>query len=74
MLAMSAARVRLHLGVNGLTVVVGVVALAIGISGVAGVETSVWPLVPVVIGATFIFGALYGVQLSAHRTSTGRGV
>jgi hypothetical protein len=54
--------------------VVGVVALAIGISGAAGVETSAWPLVLVVLGATFIVGALYGVQRSAHRTPTGRGV
>ena len=74
MLAMSAVRVWLHLAVHGVTVVVGIVALAAGVSSAAGFETSVWPIVLVVLGVTFIIGALARVQRSAHQTSLGQGV
>lgn len=73
MLAMSAVRAWLHLAVHGVTVVVGIVALVAGVSSAAGFETSVWPIVLVVLGVTFIIGALYRVQRSAHRSSLGQG-
>jgi hypothetical protein len=74
MLAFNAVRVWLHLAIHGLTVVVGIVALATGVCSAAGLETSVWPIVLVVLGVTFITGALYRSQRPAHHTSLGQSV
>jgi hypothetical protein len=62
MLGASAARLWLHLPVRRVTVAVGVVALAAGSFSVAGFTTEVGPLVLIVLGLTFIVGALYQAQ------------
>ena len=62
MLGASAARARLGLSVRGVTVVVGVVALAAGIFSVAGLTTAVGPLVLIVLGLMLIVGALDRAQ------------
>ena len=51
MLGASAARAWLRLPVSGVTVVVGIVALAAGVFTVAGLTTEVGPLVLIVLGA-----------------------
>ncbi len=62
MLGASVARARLGLSIRGVTVVVGVVALAAGIFSVAGLTTAVGPLVLIVLGLMLIVGALYRAQ------------
>jgi hypothetical protein len=74
MLGMSVVRVSLGLAIHGVTVVVGVVALAAGIFSAAGFETSVWPLALVVLGVTLMVGALSRARRPTHGTSLGRSV
>jgi hypothetical protein len=62
MLGASAARALLRLQVRGVTIVVGIVALAAGIFIVAGLTTAVGPLVLIVLGLTLIIGALSRAQ------------
>lgn len=58
MLGASAVRAWMHLGVHGVTVIVGIVALAAGGFLVAGLSTEVGPLVLIVLGSTIVGGAL----------------
>jgi hypothetical protein len=62
MLGVSAARALLRLQVRGVTIVVGIVALAAGIFIVAGLTSAVGPLVLIVLGLTLIIGALSRAQ------------
>ena len=62
MLGASATRRWLRLAVRGVTVVVGIVALAAGMFTVAGLATEVGPLVLIVLGLTLVAGALYRTQ------------
>ncbi len=59
MLGASAVRAWLQLRVHGVTVVLGIVALAAGVFTVAGFTTEVGPLVLIVLGLTLVIGALY---------------
>jgi hypothetical protein len=64
MLGASAVRASMRLRVHGVTVVVGIVALAAGVFTVAGFTTEVGPLVLIVLGLTLVVGALYQSQRS----------
>ena len=68
MLGMSAARARLRLPVWGVTVFVGIAALAAGIFSIAGFGTWVGPLVLLVLGAKLILGALVRTPQWTDRT------
>ena len=64
MLGASAVRAWLRLGVHGVTVVVGIVALAAGVFTLAGLSTEVGPLVLIVLGLTIVVGALQRARRS----------
>ncbi len=72
MLGASAVRAWLHLPLWGLTIVIGIVALAAGIFTVAGLTTAVGPLVLIVLGLTLILGALYRTQRGSAGASFAR--
>jgi hypothetical protein len=58
MLGASWVRARMRLSVHGVTVIVGIVALAAGAFVVVGLSTEVGPLVLIVLGLTIVVGAL----------------
>ena len=62
MLGASAVRLWLRLADRGVTVIVGLVALAAGVFTIAGLTTEVAPLVLIVLGLTLMVGALYRAQ------------